>query len=147
VTHEAGNQPRTLLAVTTPAASWGVPGGVVAGVGRLSEWTGPPPLDVGALLGATTAPSESDEARIVMLATDGEQLPLLATGSLSLLHTTADQLLELPQALRRSAPVVAQVALLDGAPRLFVLDPRGLLEAWRNPQATPATELPPSAPR
>ena len=140
--HEAGNQPRTLLAITTTAASWCVPGGAVAGVGRLSEWTGPPPLDVGALLGAATAPGESDEARVVVLATEGEQLPLLAAGSLSLLHTTADQLLELPPALRRAAPVVAQVALLEGAPRLFVLDPRGLLEAWRTP-----TELHPSPSR
>lgn len=125
-----------------------MPGGAVAGVGRLSEWTGPPPLDVAALLGAAPASAEHDEeARIVVLATESEQLPLLATGRLTLLHTTADQLLELPRVLRRAAPVVAQVALLDGAPRLFVLDPRGLLEAWRSPPAATAADLHPSAPR
>lgn len=142
--HESGSQARTLLAIQTTAASWCVPGAAVAGVGRLSEWTGPPPLDVAALLGAAPASAGHDEARIVVLATEGEQLPLLATGSLTLLHTTADQLLELPRVLRRAAPVVAQVALLDGAPRLFVLDPRGLLEAWRTPPAATAADLHPS---
>lgn len=138
---------RALLAISTPAATWSVPSSSVAGVGRLSEWTGAPPLDVGALLGAPTPPDASDEARVVLLDAQGQQLPLLAAGRLSLLHTTPDQLLELPAALRRSSPLVAQVAVFDGAPRVFVLDPLGLLEAWRNPRSAVADEAPPSLTR
>jgi chemotaxis signal transduction protein len=131
----------TLLAITTATTTWSVPSAFVAGVGRLSEWTGAPPLDVSALLGAPASANESHEARVVVLEAQGQTLPLLAAGSLSLLHTTPEQLLELPQALRRASPLIAQVALLHGVPRLFVLDPQQLLQAWQQPQSATADDV------
>jgi hypothetical protein len=137
----------TLLAITTATTTWSVPSASVASVGRLSEWTGAPPLDVSALLGGPLSTNDSDEARIVLLDAHGQQLPLLATGSLSLLHSSPEQLLELPLALRRASPLIAQVALVDGTPRLFVLDPRQLLLAWQRPPSATADDVHPSSSR
>jgi hypothetical protein len=138
---DARGRDSTLLAITTATTTWSVPSAFVAGVGRLSEWTGAPPLDVSALLGAPASTNDSDEARVVVLDAQGQQLPLLAAGSLSLLHPTPEQLLELPQALRRASPLIVQVALLDGVPRLFVLDPLQLLQAWQRPQSATADDV------
>lgn len=137
----------TLLAITTGTTRWSIPSASVAGIGRLSEWTGAPPLDVSALLGACASANVGDEARVVVLDAQGQQLPLLATGSLRLLHTTSEQLLELPPALRRASPLISQVALLEGTPQLYVLDPQQLLQAWQRPQSAMADDVHPSSSR
>ena len=137
----------TLLAITTGTTRWSIPSASVAGIGRLSDWTGAPPLDVGALLGASASANDGDEARVVVLDAQGQQLPLLAAGTLRLLHTTSEQLLELPPALRRTSPLISQVALLEGTPQLYVLDPHQLLQAWQRPQSAMADDVHPSSSR
>jgi hypothetical protein len=129
----------TLLAVRGQASSWSVPGQAVASIERLADWAGEPPLDVGGLFGEVEGPGQ--DARVVVLRQEQRSLPLLATGSLSLLETTAEQLLALPTVFRRTLSLVDRVALVDGAPALFVLSPERLLQAWYGP-----AELEPDAP-
>jgi hypothetical protein len=129
----------TLLAVRGKASSWSVPGHAVAGIERLSDWSGDAPLDVGGLLGEVQGAGE--DARVVVLQQASRSLPLLATGSLSLLETTAEQLLALPAVFQSSLSLVDRVAVIDGAPALFVLSPERVLQAWYGP-----AELEPDVP-
>ncbi len=129
----------TLLAVRGKVASWSVPGHAVASIERLSDWSGEAPLDVGGLLGETQGAGE--DARVVVLQQEQRSLPLLASGSLSLLETTAEQLLALPAVFQSALSLVDRVALVNGAPALFVLSPERLLQAWYGP-----AQLEPDAP-
>jgi hypothetical protein len=55
-------------------------------------------------------------------------------GTLALIESSPERLLAMPAVFRKNAPLVDRVALIDGAPALFVLSPPRLLEAWRSPQ-------------
>ena len=140
---EARSLQTSLLAVRGASASWSVPGAAVKGVQRLSEWTGEAPLDVAMLLGAAQTPDP--EARVVVVEAEQVSLPLLAQGALSLLQTTFEHLLVLPAAFQQASPLVDRVAVVDGAPALFVLSPARLLEVWRRPEPAPAHFTPPSS--
>lgn len=129
----------TLLAVRGKVSSWSVPGHAVASIERLSDWSGEAPLDVGGLLGE--ADGTGEDARVVVLHLEQRSLPLLASGSLSLLETTAEQLLALPAVFQSALSLVDRVALVEGAPAMFVLSPERVLHAWYGP-----TQLEPDAP-
>ena len=129
----------TLLTVRGKASSWSVPGRAVASIERLSDWSGEAPLDVGGLLGEVQGAGE--DARVVVLQQEQRSLPLLATGNLSLLETTSEQLLALPAVFQSALSLVDRVAVVDGVPSLFVLSPERLLQAWYGP-----AELEPDAP-
>jgi len=134
----------TLLAVRGKVSSWSVPGRAVASIERLSDWAGEAPLDVGGLLGEVQGAGA--DARVVVLQQEHTRLPLLASGSLSLLETTAEQLLALPAVFQSAASFFDRVALVDGAPTLFVLSPERLLQAWYGPAPlAPDAPSPPSS--
>lgn len=134
----------SLLAVRGTGASWSVPGAAVSSVQRLSDWTGEAPLDVALLLGAAQEQGAA-ETRVVVVESGQVPLPLLARGALSLLQTTFEQLLVLPAAFQQASPLVDRVALLDGAPALFVLSPARLLEVWQRSKQAEAVSSPPSS--
>jgi hypothetical protein len=142
---EARGVATTLLTVRGTSMSWGVPGAAVIGVERFSDWLGEHPLDVAPLLGQAEV-SDTD-ARVVVLQVERTPLPLLARGALSLLQTTPQHLLALPAAFHAAAPLVDQVALIDGAPSVFVLSPQRLLEVWRSPNRLALADSPPASPR
>jgi hypothetical protein len=121
-----------LLAVRSGTASWSVPGAAVTRIERLSDWAGDAPLDVAQLVG--NAGAGDAELRVLVLDTEGQELPLLARGTLALIESSPERLLAMPAAFHASAPLVDRVALIDGAPALFVLSPSRLLEAWRSLQ-------------
>ncbi|HKY38980.1 MAG TPA: hypothetical protein VJN18_23740 [Polyangiaceae bacterium] len=141
---EARSIQTSLLAVRGTSASWSISGAAVSGVHRLSDWTGEEPLDVAAQLGAAQPPDA--EARVVVVEAGQVRLPLLAHGTLSLLQTTPEHLLVLPALFQQASPLVDRVALLDGAPALFVLSPARLLEVWLRPKQA-ETASPPSSSR
>jgi hypothetical protein len=130
---EAQRATASLLAIRHGGMGWSVPGAEVAAVERRGDWSGPTPLDVSALLGAASPPADQVEERVVVVRAEPDGLPLLARGTLSLLQAGPDELLRLPEPLRRVAPLIEGVALVDGVPALFVLSLRGLLEAWLKP--------------
>jgi len=135
----------TLLTVRGKVSSWSVPGHAIASIERLCDWSGEAPLDVGGLLGETQGAGE--DARVVVLQQERRSLPLLACGSLSLLETTAEQLLTLPAVFQSTLSLVDRVALVDGAPALFVLSPERLLQAWYGPAQLEPDALSPSSSR
>ena len=148
---EARPASTTLLAVRSanpeagsPERAWSVPGAAVSTIERLSDWSGEAPLDVAVLLGG--ASGDEAEARVIVVQTRGAQLPLLARGGLSLLHTSPTHLLALPAAFQSASPLVEQVALLEGSPALFVLSPERLFEAWQRALSPVAASSPDSSP-
>jgi hypothetical protein len=102
---------------------WALPVAAVAAVEKLGDWRGAPPLDALGLLGDVAVRSATDERKVLVLRHGKRQLPLLVCGHISLVQSTPEALLDLPKALRRCAPLVAQIALVAGKPRLFVLAP------------------------
>ncbi|HEY6079391.1 MAG TPA: hypothetical protein VIW29_11340 [Polyangiaceae bacterium] len=134
----------SLLVVRDAERCWAVPSALVLAVQRRGDWAGTVPLDPAELLGAgsrlsgagASAPdarsaAAGDEARVIVVGTEQQRVPLLARGELALLQLAEGALLELPEPFPGLAPLVARLALEDGAPSIFVLSPERLLEVVR----------------
>lgn len=134
----------SLLVVRDAQCSWAVPSALVRAVERRSDWAGTAPLDPAELLATSPALARhglddarlaqsgaEQEARVIVVGTEQQPVPLLARGALALLPIAAEALLVLPEPFPALAPLVAQVALEDGAPAIFVLSPERLLEVVR----------------
>jgi hypothetical protein len=135
----------SLLVVRDAERCWAVPSALVLAVERRGDWAGTVPLDPAELLGAGSrlsgaaaddAPgarpaAAGDEARVIVVGTAQQRVPLLARGELALLQLAEGALLALPEPFPALAPLVAQLALENGAPSIFVLSPERLLEVVR----------------
>lgn len=124
-----------LLTIRTASGAWGIPSSAVASVEQPGEAAAEGMLSLHTLLGVDVPIASAGQARVIMLEVSGERLPLLVHGALTLVETTAGDLLPLPAAVQSLTPLVSHVAVVDGKPALFVVSPERLLEAARGAHA------------
>lgn len=106
---------------------WAIPSQAVVGVEAPDERASEPAIELLALL--TGAPHSGESRRVIVLELSGQRVRLLAPGLLGLSDVEPQNLLPLPDALLRSAPLLSHVALVDAKPRLLVISPERLLRA------------------
>jgi hypothetical protein len=124
---ERSSTSASLLTVRSHDRAWGLPGAAVTGVELFESDKHGRPLDVLELLEGIATSREDESARVLHLAVDGQHLSLLTRGALTLLESSAYQLLPMPRELGSVAPLVSHVALIDGKPSLLVISPERLL--------------------
>jgi hypothetical protein len=115
-----------LLAVQDAGRGYAVPGACVLTIEHLRDWQGEPPLDVAALFGFPQTHAPDEAARVAVLDTGMERVPLLVRGSLTVLEPGPDDILALPLSMHSTAGLVSHVALVAGIPTLLVLSPARL---------------------
>jgi hypothetical protein len=122
-----------LLTISSASGTWGIPSSAVASVEQPRASLGNATPSLLALLGIAVPSAEP--ARVLVLQVGDERLPLLVHGTLTLVETTAGDLLPLPPAVQSLTPLVSHLAVVDGKPALFVVSPERLLQAARDTHA------------
>ena len=120
-----------LLTLSNASGTWGIPSAAVASVEQPSSALASSTLSLLDLLGVALPSAAAEPARVLVLQVGDERLPLLVHGTLTLVETTAGDLLPLPAALQSLTPLVSHLAVVDGKPALFVVSPERLLQAAR----------------
>ncbi len=132
---EAAASRAPLLTISAACGTWGIPSSAVASVEQPGTDAASAPLSLLTLLGVAAPVAPAELARVLVLRVGGERLALLVHGALTLVETTAADLLPLPAAVQSLTPLLSHVAVVDGKPALFVVSPERLLQAARGAHA------------
>jgi hypothetical protein len=128
-----------LVVLVGQGVDWAIEAQRVLSAQFAAEWTGTPPIDMGAFWGAGSE-TPSDPARIVVVATqDGPRA--FSSIRLSFRSVDRDKILPLPHVVARGpvGRLIRGVVFSDSEPAMLVLDPDAFVN---EPKPTPSDSLP-----